>query len=211
MIIAIDGPAAAGKGTLARALAEAYGYAYLDTGALYRATALRTLRGGIDPTDAVAVAAQAKGITPDDLTDPALRAEETGEMASKVSALTEVRAALLEYQRHFAQQPPGDAQGAILDGRDIGTVVCPEAEVKIFISASDEVRAHRRWLELSARGEDISEAQVLSDMRQRDARDAERATAPMKAAQDAHLLDTSKMDIDAAFVAAKAFVTGALT
>jgi len=211
MIIAIDGPAAAGKGTLARALAETFELAYLDTGALYRATALRTLRAGIDPADAVAVAAQANLITPDDLADPALRAEETGEMASKVSALTEVRAALLAYQRRFAQHPPGEVKGAVLDGRDIGTVVCPEAQVKIFISASDEVRAHRRWLELSARGEDISEAQVLADMRQRDARDAERATAPMKAAQDAHLLDTSKMDIDAAFVAAKAYVTGTST
>jgi len=212
MIIAIDGPAAAGKGTLARALAEEFDLAYLDTGALYRATALRTLRGGIDPADAAAVAAEANAITPDDLADPALRDEQTGEMASKVSALTEVRAALLEYQRRFAQTPPqtanGEAKGVVLDGRDIGTVVCPDAGVKIFITASDAVRAHRRWLELSARGADISEAQVLADMRQRDARDAERAAAPMKPAEDAHLLDTSNLDIDAAFVAAKAFVTG---
>lgn len=214
MIIAIDGPAAAGKGTLARALAEAYEFAYLDTGALYRATALRTLRAGLDPADAAApaaIAAEAGAITPQDLADPALRAEQTGEMASKVSALPDVRAALLEYQRRFAAQPPGTAKGAVLDGRDIGTVVCPEAEVKIFITASDEVRAHRRWLELVAGGADLSEAQVLADMRQRDARDAMRATAPMKAAEDAHLLDTSNLDIDAAFVAAKAFVTGTST
>jgi len=211
MIVAIDGPAAAGKGTLARALADAYDLAYLDTGALYRATALRTLRAGIDPADAPAVAAEANAITPEDLADPALRAEATGEMASKVSALSEVRAALLDFQRRFAAVPPDGAKGAVLDGRDIGTVVCPDAEVKIFITASDEVRAHRRWLELSARGEDISEAQVLTDMQSRDARDAERATAPMKAAEDAHLLDTSNLDIDASFVAAKAIYLGTET
>jgi len=211
MIVAIDGPAAAGKGTLARALADAFDLAYLDTGALYRATALRTLRADIDPADAPAIAAQANAITPEDLADPALRAEATGEMASKVSALTDVRAALLEFQRRFAASPPGGAKGAVLDGRDIGTVVCPEAEIKIFITASDEVRAHRRWLELSGRGEDISEAQVLADMRSRDARDAERATAPMKAAEDAHLLDTSNLDIDASFVAAKAIYLGTET
>ncbi len=209
MIIAIDGPAAAGKGTLARALADEYGYAFLDTGALYRATALRVLRGGVDPTDAQAAAAEATAITPDDLTNPALRDEKTGEMASKIAVIPEVRAALLEYQRNFAKNPPNGAAGAILDGRDIGTVVCPDADCKIFVTASDEARAHRRWLEISARGEEVLEANVLADMRQRDARDAERATAPLKPAEDAHLLDTSNLDIDAAYVAAKAIVTGA--
>ena len=216
MIIAIDGPAAAGKGTLARALAAAFDLAYLDTGALYRATALRTLRAGLDPGDAqaaaqAAIAAEASAITPEDLVDPALRDEKIGDMASQVSALPDVRAALLAYQRRFADDAAaggGGVKGAVLDGRDIGTVVCPGADVKIFITASDEVRARRRWRELSGRGEAISEAQVLADMRRRDARDAERATAPMKAAEDAHLLDTSNLDIDAAFVAAKAFVTG---
>ncbi len=209
MIIAIDGPAAAGKGTLARALAEEFGYAFLDTGSLYRATALRVLRGGIDPADAQAAAAEAMALTSDDLTDPALREEQTGEMASKIAVVPEVRAALLEYQRNFAKTPPNGAGGAILDGRDIGTVVCPDADCKIFVTASDEARAHRRWLEISARGEAVLEANVLADMRQRDARDAERATAPLKPAEDAHLLDTSKLDIDAAYVAAKAIVTGA--
>ncbi len=209
MIIAIDGPAAAGKGTLARALAEDFGYAFLDTGSLYRATALRVLRGGIDPADTQAAAAEAMALTPNDLADPALREEQTGEMASKIAVVPEVRAALLAYQRNFAKSPPNGAGGAILDGRDIGTVVCPDADCKIFVTASDEARAHRRWLEISARGEAVLEANVLADMRQRDARDAERATAPLKPAEDAHLLDTSNLDIDAAYVAAKAIVTGA--
>jgi cytidylate kinase len=208
MIVAIDGPAAAGKGTLARALAKAFGLAYLDTGALYRATALRVLRASVDPTDAAA-AAQAAEITPQDLADPHLRHEATGEMASRISAIPEVRASLLAFQRKFAAEPPENTAGAVLDGRDIGTVVCPDAAYKIFVTASDEVRAHRRWLELSATGEAVNEADVLADMRKRDARDAERATAPMKPADDAYLLDTSNLDIDASFECAEAYISGA--
>jgi CMP/dCMP kinase len=210
MIIAIDGPAAAGKGTLARKLADEFNLAFLDTGALYRATGLRVMRNGTDLEDAPAVAAEAQQITLEDRENPALRDEATGEMASKVSAIPEVRAALLDYQRNFAANPPEGFFGAVLDGRDIGTVVCPDADAKIFVTASDEVRAHRRWLELSAKDPSAKEATVLAEMQQRDARDAARATAPMKAAEDAHLLDTSELAIDAAFDAAKAFVSSKL-
>ena len=210
MIIAIDGPAAAGKGTLARKLADEFNLAFLDTGALYRATGLRVMRNGTNLADAQAVAAEAQNITLEDRENPALRDEATGDMASKVSAIPEVRAALLDYQRNFATNPPEGFFGAILDGRDIGTVVCPNADAKIFVTASDEVRAHRRWLELSAKDNTVEEAVVLAEMQQRDARDAARATAPMKAADDAHLLDTSNLAIDAAFDAAKAFVSSKL-
>ena len=207
MIIAIDGPAAAGKGTLVRKLADEFNLAFLDTGALYRATGLRVMRNGTNLADAQAVAAEAQNITLEDRENPALRDEATGDMASKVSAIPEVRAALLDYQRNFATNPPEGFFGAILDGRDIGTVVCPNADAKIFVTASDEVRAHRRWLELSAKDNTVEEAVVLAEMQQRDARDAARATAPMKAADDAHLLDTSNLAIDAAFDAAKEFVS----
>ena len=207
MIIAIDGPAAAGKGTLARKLAAEFNLAFLDTGALYRATGLRVIRNGTELGDAQAVAAEARSITLEDRENPALRDEASGEMASKVSAIPEVRAALLDYQRNFANNPPDGFSGAVLDGRDIGTVVCPDADAKIFVTASDEVRAHRRWLELSAKDSSVVEAVVLAEMQQRDARDAARATAPMKAADDAHLLDTSNLAIDAAFDAAKEYVS----
>ena len=207
MIIAIDGPAAAGKGTLARKLADRFNLTYLDTGALYRATGLRAMRAGTDLSDAAAVAAEASAITAADREDPALRDEATGDMASKVSAIPQVRAALLDYQRNFAANPPTGFDGAILDGRDIGTVVCPEADAKLYVTASDEVRAHRRWLELKAKGSDVEEATVLAEMQERDARDAARATAPMKPADDAHLLDTSELAIEAAFDAAREFVS----
>ena len=207
MIIAIDGPAAAGKGTLARKLADRFNLTYLDTGALYRATGLRAMRAGTDLSDAAAVAAEASAITTADREDPALRDEATGDMASKVSAIPQVRAALLDYQRNFAANPPAGFDGAILDGRDIGTVVCPEADAKLYVTASDEVRAHRRWLELKAKGSDVEEATVLAEMQERDARDAARATAPMKPADDAHLLDTSELAIEAAFDAAREFVS----
>ena len=143
MIVAIDGPAAAGKGTLARALAARFGYAYLDTGSLYRAVAVRLRRAGMPPDDASAVAA-ARAVTADDCADPMLRDEESGRLASEVAAIAAVRTALLDYQRQFARHPPGDARGAVLDGRDIGTVVCPDADVKIFVTASIEERARRR-------------------------------------------------------------------
>ena len=204
MIVAIDGPAASGKGTLARRLAAAFDLAYLDTGSLYRATALRSLRTGEAPAEA------ARRITAGDLADPELRSEATGSHASQVSAQPEVRKALLDYQRGLAHQPPDGKAGAVLDGRDIGTVVCPDADVKLFVTASLAARARRRHTELSGRGEAITLAQVEADLRRRDAADASRATSPMKPAADAHLLDTTDLDIEAAFDAARAIVAAQL-
>lgn len=206
MIVAIDGPVAAGKGTLARRLAAELGFAYLDSGTLYRATASRVLRDGGDPADAAAAAAAAAALTPADLAAPDLRAEAVSQGASKVAAIPAVRAALLDWQRHFALHPPGGQVGAVLDGRDIGTVVCPDAQVKLFVTAAPEVRARRRWQELAAKGDAVTEAEVLADLRERDARDAGRAVAPLRPAPDAHLLDTTEMGIDAAFRAALAIV-----
>lgn len=206
MIIAVDGPVAAGKGTLARRLAEEFGLAYLDTGSLYRAVGLSVLRAGGDPADEAAAVAAVDRLNHADLEDPALRDERTGEAASVVAALPAVRAALLDYQRGFAAKPPTGQPGAVLDGRDIGTVVCPDAQVKLFVTASPEQRARRRYQELSGRGEDTTLAAVLEDLRKRDARDAERSVAPLKPAADAHLLDTTNLDIEAAFVAACAIV-----
>ncbi len=205
MIVAIDGPAAAGKGTLARALAARFGYAYLDTGTLYRAVAVRLRRAGIPPDHASAVAA-ARAVTADDRADPMLCDEESGRLASEVAAIAAVRTALLDYQRQFARHPPGDARGAVLDGRDIGTVVCPDADVKIFVTASIDARAERRVRELEARGAVVDAAAIRTDMEARDARDAGRATAPLRPAPDADLLDTTKLDIDSAFAAAESFI-----
>ena len=205
MIVAIDGPAAAGKGTLARALAARFGYAYLDTGSLYRAVAVRLRRAGMPPDDASAVAA-ARAVTADDCADPMLRDEESGRLASEVAAIAAVRTALLDYQRQFARHPPGDARGAVLDGRDIGTVVCPDADVKIFVTASIEERARRRAREIEARGAVVDAAAIRTDMAARDARDASRAAAPLRRAPDADLLDTTKLDIDSAFAAAESFI-----
>ena len=206
MIIAVDGPSAAGKGTLARRLAAALGFAYLDTGSLYRATALRVIRRGGDYRDPQTAVSAALAITPEDLEDPGLRDEAVGEGASSVAAFPAVRQALLAYQRRFAQEPPGGAGGAVLDGRDIGTVVCPEADVKLFVTASTEVRAQRRHDELVDRGQTIDIAEVRADMARRDGRDSKRDAAPLKPAEDAHLLDTSNLDIEAAFRAAKRIV-----
>lgn len=189
--VAIDGPAAAGKGTIARAVATRFGMAHLDTGLLYRATARRVL-GGEDPVDA------ARGLTPDDLGGAGLRTAEVGQEASRVATLPEVRAALLEFQRAFARREGG----AVLDGRDIGTVICPGAEVKLFVTAADEARAHRRWLELREDDPALTREAVLADLRARDARDAARDAAPMVAAADALLLDTTNMDISTAVEAA---------
>ena len=212
MIIAVDGPAAAGKGTLARRLAEHFGLAYLDTGALYRATALRLLRAGAAvgaEIGAEAAASAAAAIEPENLVDPALRQEQTGALASRVSALPEVRAALLQYQRDFAARPP-KGSGAVLDGRDIGTVVCPEADHKLFVTASAEERARRRVAELRESGDaDVNADHILAELKERDKRDAERQASPLKAAADAHLLDTTNLDIDAAFEAAKAHISAA--
>lgn len=207
MIIAIDGPAAAGKGTLARRLANRLGYAYLDTGLLYRAVGLAVERAGGNPDNPAEAAATAQRITPEALSDPALRSDHVSQLASRVAAIPAVRAALLELQRAFARRPPGGAGGAVLDGRDIGTVVCPTADYKLFVTGSLEVRAKRRVKELRARGVEAIEEHVLKEMRERDARDSQRATAPLTPAKDALILDTSDMDADAAFAAALAFVT----
>jgi cytidylate kinase len=205
MIIAIDGPAASGKGTLGARLAAHYGLSHLDTGLIYRAVAAGVRAQGRSLDDAAAAAAVAQRLAPADLCDPALRGREMGEAASVVAAFPAVREALLAFQRSFAARPGG----AVLDGRDIGTVICPDADVKLFVTASAEVRARRRWEELCARGEDPAYDAILADIRRRDARDAGRATAPLKPAPDARLLDTSEMDIDTAFRAAVALVDGA--
>lgn len=207
MIVAIDGPVAAGKGTLARRVAEHFGFAHLDTGMLYRAVGKRLLDAGHAPDDRAAAERAARSIAPDELGDPGLRAEAVGEAASVVAAMTEVRAALLGYQRRFAEHPPGGAAGAVIDGRDIGTVVCPDADIKIFVWASVETRARRRYLELQARGVDIAESQVLADLKRRDRRDSARSAAPLQRAQDAYLLDTTNLDIEAAFRAVKQLIT----
>ncbi|MBW7921614.1 MAG: (d)CMP kinase [Rubellimicrobium sp.] len=191
--VAIDGPAAAGKGTVARALAGAFGFAHLDTGLLYRAVGVK----GGDPV------AAARGLVPADLTRDDLRSLAAGEAASVVAALPEVRAALVDFQRRFARQPGG----AVLDGRDIGTVICPEAEVKLFVTASPEVRAERRWHET---GESIPYDEVLAQVRARDARDTGRADAPLRAAPDAVVIDTSDLSIDEAVARAAAVVRARL-
>jgi len=197
MIIAVDGPVAAGKGTLARRIAANYGLEYLDTGALYRAVGLKVLRDSLDPSDPKAALNAALNVEDISLDDPDLRAEKTGNAASIVAANAEVRTTLLDYQRSFAKRRPG----AVLDGRDIGTVVCPDANVKLFVTASSEVRAQRRFDELLAKGERPEFNEVLQDLHARDTRDSNRGAAPLKKADDAHLLDTSKLDIEAALQA----------
>lgn len=189
--IAIDGPAAAGKGTLSKAVAAHFGFAHLDTGLLYRAVGAKTLLG-IDPIDA------AEALVAEDLDDADLRTPEVAQAASKAAVVPQVRAALVDFQRAFATR----SGGAVLDGRDIGTVICPDARVKLFVTASAEVRAERRYLELSAKGEAVSHAQVLSDVKERDARDMGRADAPLKPADDAVLIDTSDLSIEAAIALA---------
>ena len=202
MIIAVDGPVAAGKGTLARRLAAAEGYAYLDTGSIYRAVAAKILATDGDPEDQAVAVQAAETLEPSDLERDDLRREAVGQAASKVAANQGVRDALLDFQRRFAESPPDGKAGAVLDGRDIGTVVCPAADVKLFLTASMEARAERRHKELLERGEKSIYARVLQDLRERDARDSGRATAPMKAAADAIRLDTSGMDADQVFAAA---------
>jgi cytidylate kinase len=197
MIIAIDGPAASGKGTLGRQLAAHYGYRHLDTGLLYRAVAKAVLDAGKIGDQAAAIAA-ARNFDPAQLGDPALKTDAIGNVASVVSAIPDVRAALIEFQQRFAAQPPG----AVLDGRDIGTVIAPQAEVKIFLTASPEERARRRFKEAQGRGEKPELSVILADIKKRDERDANRAVAPFKAAPDAYLLDTTQLDIDAAIRAA---------
>ena len=206
MIIAIDGPAASGKGTLARRLAERFGLAVLDTGGLYRATALHALESGGDPASRTDAEAAAKAVSPRDLDDPRLREERVAEAASVVAAIPEVRAALLAFQRDFAHHPPAGFTGAVLDGRDIGTVVCPDATVKLFVTATAEARALRRFKELQESGKIAIYQRVLQDIEHRDARDRERQAAPLRRADDAVELDTTALDADAAFAKAVAVV-----
>lgn len=198
-VIAIDGPAAAGKGTLAKKIAAHYAYAYLDTGSLYRAVGVAVMAQGLAASDEPAAIRAAQSLDATKIDQKAIRTAEAGEAASVVAVMPAVRAAILQFQRDFATNPPNGAKGAVLDGRDIGTVVCPEADVKIFVTASAEIRANRRFLELKTSGSTISEAQVLEDTRERDRRDAERTLSPMRPAADAHLLDTSNLSIEAAF------------
>jgi len=205
MIIAIDGPAAAGKGTLARRLAKHLGYDYLDTGSLYRGVGLQVLRGGGDPADTGAAKAAAERLDLALLADPELRGEAAAKAASLVAAQPAVRAALLDFQRHFAHRPPG-GRGAVLDGRDVGTVVCPDANVKLFVTASLEARALRRLNELQAGGRAAIWSAVLQDMQDRDARDSRRDVAPLKPAADAVVIDTTSLSPDQVFEAARAIV-----
>lgn len=198
MIIAIDGPAASGKGTLGKRLAAHYRLRHLDTGLLYRAVAKAVMDGGHDPKDRPAAIAAARALDPGRYGEAALKVYEVGEAASVVSAIPEVRAALFKFQQDFAAAPPG----AVLDGRDIGTVICPNADVKIFVIATPQERAKRRTLELRGRGERVNEADVLADILRRDERDRSRTAAPLVQAADAHLLDTTNLDIEGAFAAA---------
>jgi cytidylate kinase len=202
MIIAIDGPAASGKGTLGKRLAAHYGLRHLDTGLLYRAVAHAVRLGGHRLDDPIQAAAAAGALDPAAFDEAALKSHEAGEAASIVSAIPEVRAALLALQRSFAATPPG----AVLDGRDIGTVICPDADVKIYVTATPEVRARRRMLELRSQGRAADEATILADIHRRDQRDTARTVAPLKPAPDAHILDTSGLAVEAVVEAAIAIV-----
>jgi cytidylate kinase len=198
MIIAIDGPAASGKGTLGKRLAGHYDLRHLDTGLIYRAVAKSLLDAGHSPGNRARAVAAAEAIDPMRFDEPALKSQAVGEAASLVSAVPEVRGALVAFQRKFGRTPPG----AVIDGRDIGTVIFPDADVKIFVTATAEVRADRRAAELQAAGAMVNVADVLADILRRDERDTTRTAAPLKPAEDAHLLDTTHLDIDAAFRAA---------
>jgi len=198
MIIAIDGPAASGKGTVAKRLAAHYGLRHLDTGLIYRAVAKALLDAGARLDDPVRAEAAARSLDPGTFDELALKDHAVGEAASVVSAIPAVRAALFDFQQEFAAARPG----AVLDGRDIGTVICPNADVKLFVTASPEVRARRRALEMASQGRPISEADILLDIRRRDERDMQRSVAPLVQAADAHLLDTTALDVEAAVAAA---------
>jgi cytidylate kinase len=202
MIIAIDGPAASGKGTLGKRLAAHFGLRHLDTGLIYRAVAKALLDAGHPLDDAVRAVAAARALDPEKFDEQALKGHAVGEAASIVSAIPELRAALLAFQRDFAKRPPG----AVLDGRDIGTVICPNADVKIFVIAAADVRARRRAREVEAAGQPVDEAAILADILRRDERDRSRAVAPLRPAADAHQLDTTMLDVDAAVAAAVAIV-----
>jgi cytidylate kinase len=204
-VIAVDGPAASGKGTVAVRLGADYGLPVLDTGLLYRAVGVGLARAGGDPDDAAAAARVARGLDAAALDDPGFRTREAGEAASRVAVHAPVRAALLDFQRHFAAQPGG----AVLDGRDIGTVICPDAPAKLFVTATAPVRAERRWRQLAGQGQAVALADVLADIHARDARDSGRDAAPLVRAADAVLLDTSEMTIEQAADAARRIVEAA--
>jgi CMP/dCMP kinase len=204
-VIAVDGPAASGKGTIAARLGQTYGLPVLDSGLLYRAVGVRLLAEGGDPDDHAAAAAVAMTLDPAEIDDPKVRSRQASEAASRVAVHHDVRVALREFQQSFAAQEPG----AVIDGRDIGTVICPTAPVKIYVTASPEIRAERRWKQLAAAGEAVTYDDILADIRTRDARDAGRADSPMRPADDAVLLDTSEMTIEAAFDAARRIVEAA--
>ncbi len=197
--VAIDGPAASGKGTLSKAVAAHFGFGHLDTGLLYRAVAAKVLTG-VEPVTA------AEGLRAEDIAGDDLRTAAVAQEASRVAVIPEVRAALVDFQRAFATR----AGGAVLDGRDIGTVICPEAQVKLFVTANAEERARRRFLEMQANGADLTLAQVLADVKERDARDSERSTAPLKPAEDAVVIDTSEMSVDQAVASAIALIKARL-
>lgn len=211
VVIAIDGTSACGKGTLARKLARHFGFAHLDSGALYRLVALGVISKGGEPSRSEDAIRAAREIDPEAINDPHLRTVAVGEAASVVAAVPEVRAAVLSFQRDFAARPPGGASGAVIDGRDIGTVICPDATAKLFIDAKPRVRAMRRWLELKQQRDTVESTlpdidTIEADLIARDRRDRTRTTAPLRQAEDAVLLDTSDLDIEAAFVKALALI-----
>jgi CMP/dCMP kinase len=209
-VVAIDGPAASGKGTLARRLAQCFELAHLDTGALYRATAFLLIEEGSDPADAVAALSAARRVNAPLLSDPRLRSEAVTAASSVVAAIREVRAALLDFQRNFAAHPPTPAKGAVLDGRDIGSVVCPMADVKLFVTASVEVRARRRLGELQARGVRAIYQNVLQELKDRDNRDAGRSVAPMAVPAGAIVVDTTALDAEAVLASVSKIVARVL-
>ncbi|MBR9779419.1 MAG: (d)CMP kinase [Rhodospirillales bacterium] len=206
MIIAIDGPAASGKGTLARRVAAAMDYAYLDTGLLYRATGAKVLALGLDPSDEDVAVGVAEKLGANDLDGQELRSEEVGNAASKVAAIPRVRAVLLDFQRNLASSPPGGKRGAVLDGRDIGTVVCPDAPIKFYLTASVEERANRRFKQLQEKNPAAIYERVLKELEERDARDSARDVAPLKMASDAIHIDTDRLNADAVFNAVMAHI-----
>ncbi len=211
LIIAVDGPAASGKGTLSRRLASYYDLAYLDTGVLYRGVGWLMLNHNLDPRNAADAEAMARDFSLEMIDDADIRSPDVSRASSLVAALPGVRSALLAYQRRFASTPPGEMRGAVLDGRDIGTVVCPDAHVKFFITATPEERARRRWADLSQRGDSsLTYEGTLEDIKRRDARDSGREAAPMRPAEDAEIMDTTTMDADSVFSRACRFVDRAI-
>ncbi len=206
VIIAVDGTAASGKGTLAKKLARHFGFPHLDSGALYRLTALAVLEMGGDPKRPADALKGAQSIDLSRAGDPAIRSDVVGQAASQVAAIPDVRAALFDFQRDFLTHPPGHARGAVMDGRDVGTVIAPHATAKLYVDAAPAIRAHRRWKELQSMGISRPEAEILAELNSRDAADRSRPISPLRQAEDAALLDTSDLDIDAAFAAALSLV-----